>query len=33
MIEILDGVKPGDRIILKPAGSVRNRARVKIAGE
>jgi RND family efflux transporter MFP subunit len=33
MIEILDGIKPGDRIILKPAGSVRNRARVKIAGE
>jgi RND family efflux transporter MFP subunit len=33
MIEILDGVKPGDRIVLKPVGGVRNRARVKIAGE
>jgi RND family efflux transporter MFP subunit len=33
MIEILDGIKPGDRIILKPAGNIRNRTRVKIAGK
>lgn len=31
MIEVLDGVKPGDRIILKPTERIKNRARVKTA--
>jgi RND family efflux transporter MFP subunit len=31
MIEVLSGVKPGDRIILKPAGRIKNRTRVKTA--
>ena len=32
MTEILDGVKPGDRIILNPARKIKNSTRVKIAG-
>lgn len=31
MIEVLDSVKPGDRIILKPTGKIKNRTRVKTA--
>ncbi len=31
MIEVLDGVKPGDRIILKPTERIKNKTRIKIA--
>ena len=31
MVEILDGVKAGDRVILKPADKVKNKTRVRIA--
>jgi len=31
MVEVLDGVKAGDRVILKPADKVRNNTRIKTA--
>lgn len=31
MLEVMDGIKPGDRIILKPEGRIRNKTRVKTA--
>jgi hypothetical protein len=31
MTEILDGIKPGDKIILKPTDRIKNNSRVKPA--
>ena len=31
MVEVLDGIKKGDRVVLKPADKVKNRTRVKTA--